>query len=218
MHIQKPNEFKEYIENLKSQFTESGTGTFWNINTGEEFTQAECNKFMKIKVEDYKLSVFAEMNIEASKSDIETDQIVINKRSKKPKSKKQKERYEGGDFNMVYRERMSDIMAIKLTLSERGAYSILRDLAVYPSNSVIINGEVPSTEQLCTILGIKERAFRGYVKKFQDNNIIKLVQSGHKKVIYINPEYYATGKDLSIDVLKMFNLIVCDDDKVNSYL
>jgi len=34
----------------------------------------------------------------------------------------------------------------------------------------------------------------------------------------INPEYYATGKELDIDTLKLFDLVECDDDKINENL
>ena len=43
-------------------------------------------------------------------------------------------------------------------------------------------------------------------------------QCGYKKSIVINPEYYATGKELDIDTLKLFNLVECDEEKVNNYL
>ena len=45
-----------------------------------------------------------------------------------------------------------------------------------------------------------------------------MVQCGHKKSIYVNPQYTASGKDLDIETLQLFNLIECDEEKVNSYL
>ena len=45
-----------------------------------------------------------------------------------------------------------------------------------------------------------------------------MVQVGHSKAIYVNPKYCATGKDLDIDTLKLFDLLECDDEKINSYL
>lgn len=76
----------------------------------------------------------------------------------------------------------------------------------------------PTFEALGKYIGISDRNLRKYIHKLEDVNLIKLVKVGYKKAIVFNPEYYATGKDLDIDTLRLFNLVECDDDKVNEYL
>jgi DNA-binding transcriptional ArsR family regulator len=72
--------------------------------------------------------------------------------------------------------------------------------------------------ELEPIIGLSERSIRESLKSLEEKGLIKLIQSGHRKAIYINPSYYATGKDLDSDTLQMFSLIKCDDEKVNEYL
>ncbi|WP_133014886.1 hypothetical protein [Clostridium cuniculi] len=209
---------KEYIQKLNELFIEITGGSYANVETGEIFTKAEVTKFIKLKLEDYNKLYLASVRSEAFENGIELDQSLINSRSKKKKSNKVKDRYDGGDFNMIYRERLGDIVALKLNISEKGVYYSLGELLTYPTNTVMINGDIPTFEALGKYIGLSDRNLRKYIHKLEDVNLIKLVKVGYKKAIVFNPEYYATGKDLDIDTLRLFNLVECDDDKVNEYL
>ena len=211
-------DLKEYIENLKEQFVQMTDTNYCNLATGEVFTLAEVNKYMSKKIEEFNILRNADVFKTARENGIEVEQRLINKRSKKKKSGKCKERYDRGDFNIIYREEMMNFMALKLTLIEEGVFSRLCKFLQYPTNCVMVNGNIPSIEILMTIMDLKERALRGHLKTLEQKGVIKLIQSGHKKAIYINPQYCSTGKDLDIDTLKMFNLIECDNEKVESYL
>lgn len=112
------------------------------METGEIFTKAEVTKFIKLKLEDYNKLYLASVRSEAFENGIELDQSLINSRSKKKKSNKVKDRYDGGDFNMIYRERLGDIVALKLNISEKGVYYSLGELLTYPTNTVMINGDI----------------------------------------------------------------------------
>lgn len=109
--------------------------------------------------------------------------------------------------NLVYRDKLEELIDIQLEVNEKLVYYILRDFTVFPSNSIMINGQVPTFEELEPIIGLKERTIRKAVKALEAKGLLKLKQSGHKKVIYINPEYYATGKNLDIGTVKMFDLM-----------
>lgn len=211
-------DLKEYIEKLKGQFVQMTDTNYCNLTTGEVFTLAEVNKYMSRKIEEFNLMRNADVIRTARENGVEVEQRLINKRSKKKKSGKCKERYDKGDFNIIYREEMIGFMALKLTLIEEGVFSRLCKFLQYPTNCVMVNGSIPSIEVLMTIMDLKERALRGHLKTLEQKGVIKLVQSGHKKAIYVNPQYCSTGKDLDIDTLKMFNLIECDDEKIESYL
>ena len=211
-------ELKKYISKLNGMFMEIAGGSFCNITTGEMFTQTEVKKFIGLKIEEFNLQRQAEVNLIAREQGIELDQKLINKRSKVKKGKKLKECYDGGEFNMVYRKELESKMALKLTLVEKGCYSWLCDFVSYPTNCVMINEQVPTIEILTNIIGIKERTLRGHLKILQEKGLIKLIQFGHKKAIYVNPRYYASGKDLDIETLRMFDLIECDENKINSYI
>ena len=211
-------DLRKYIGSLNESFVEIAGGSYCYISTGEIFTNSEVKKLIASKIEKFNLERQSEVNLIARENGIELDQLLVNKRSKAKKSKKVKEHYDGGEFNMVYRKELENKMALKLTLVEKGFYSWICDFVSYPTNCVIINDQVPTIETLTNIIGIKERALRGHLKTLESKGLIKLVQFGHKKAIYINPRYYASGKDLDIETLRMFYLIECDENKINSYI
>jgi hypothetical protein len=147
---------------------------------------------------------------------VRTDQRIVNGRSKKKKLKN-RDTYDGGNFNIVYENKLEEVVNMKLNNNEKLVYYVLRDYAQYPTNCVIIKNHVPAMIELEPIVGLSERSIRDSLKSLDEKGLIKLVQSGHKKAIYINPEYYATGKDLDTDTLQIFGLIDCDDEKVDKY-
>lgn len=211
-------DISDYIKQLNSEFIEVVGGSYCKVSTGEIFTQTEVNKYIKLKIEEYNTLYIASVRNIASQEGVDLDQHLINNRSKKKIHKKLKEKYDGGEFNMVYRERLGDIMALKLNATEKGVWYSLGELCTYPTNVVMINGNIPSFEDIALYVGMSERNLRRYLKVLEDKNLIKLSQCGFKKSIVVNPEYYATGKELDIDTLKLFNLVECNEDKINEYL
>ena len=210
-------ELRKYIEDLKSKFVRMTDTNYCYLETGEVFTEAEVNKYITIKVEEYNVNVLGKLKHEAFTNGIEVGQKITNKRSKRKKNKC-RAKYDIGEFNIMYRKEMENFMGLKLTLIEEGVFSRLCKFLHYPTNCVMINDCIPSIEVLMTIMGLKERALRGHLKTLENKGVIKMVQIGHNKAIYVNPKYCATGKDLDIDTLKLFNLLECDDEKVNSCL
>lgn len=209
------NELKDYIANLNEEFIETHCG-FANVSTGEIFTKTEVQKYLQKKIEEFNTLRNAEVSFVARENGIELEQRLVTKKSK-PKTRKLKDRYDGGDFNMVYRERLGDNV-VKLSATEKGVWYSLGELATYPTNTVMIKGEVPNLEQVADYVGMSERNLRRYITKLCEMNLIKVTQCGYKKAIVINPEYYATGKDLDIETLRLFNIVECDEEKIESYL
>lgn len=126
--------------------------------------------------------------------------------------------YEGGDFNIVYRNKIEGVNNMKLNNNEKLVFYVLRDFAQYPTNCIVIKDSIPAMKDLEPIIGLNEKTIRRSLKSLEEKTLVKLVQYGHRKSIYINPEYYATGKDLDIKTLQLFDLIDCDDEKINDYI
>ena len=194
------SEMKDFVEKINSEFVNMVGGSYVSTRTGEIFTKNELDKLVKSKVEAFNIERFKE----SVACGVPLDQILMKK---KPPKKETKTTYEGGDFNIVYRFKLEELLNMKLEVNEKLIYYILRDFTVFPSNSIMINEKVPTFEELEPILGLKERTIRKAVKALELKGLFKLKQSGHKKVIYVNPEYYATGKNLDIDTVKMFDLM-----------
>ncbi len=218
--MQEQNDIKNFINNLNGEFQEILGGGFYNLITGEFFTKTEVQKYIQRRVEEYTITTVATINRTLRESnEIETEQRLINKRSKNKKSKlKTKDRYEGGDFNIIYRDRIEEVNGMKLNNNEKLVFYVLRDFAQYPTNCIVIKDSIPTMKELEPIIGLNEKTIRNSLKSLQEKNLVKLKQYGHRKSIYINPEYYATGKDLDIEILHMFNLIDCDDNKIDEYI
>jgi len=215
------NHLREFLTEVDNEFMELQGGTFAYLETGEFFTKTEHDKYIQKKLEVYKIEVFATINHTSEKEAyIKNDQLLINKKSGKPKYKKLKlrDRYEGGNFNIVYTNRLEEIQNMKLNNNEKLVFYVLRDYIQYPTNCVVIKDEIPSIKELEPLIGLTERSIINVLKALEEKILIKRVQHGHKKAIYINPEYYASGKDLEIETLKLFGLLECDNNKINSYI
>lgn len=212
---------EKYIDELNSEFKVVVGGEFVKLDTGEIFKQIDVKKYIQRKIELYNAEVLSS-NISKSREllGITPDQRLINNRSKKPIKKKDitKDRYEGGEFNIVYRNKLEELIAMNLSKNEKLVFFILRDFVVYPYNYIMINGEIPRFTDLEHIVSLTERSIRGSLKTLEEKGIVKLVQAGKRKAIYVNPEYYATGKNLNVDTLNMFDLLEYDHEKVDSYI
>lgn len=209
-------DIKDYIEELNNKFIEIKGGSCVFLETSEIFTKSEVAKYIQLKIEDFNVKQFAEIKHEAINNGIELDQTMYNKRSKKT-TKSVKDRYDGGNFNMIYRERLGD-KVVKLNATEKGVWYSLGELATYPTNTVMINNEIPTIDELGNYVGMSDRNLRRYLGKLEEMNLIKSIQYGYKKAYVMNPEYYATGKDLDLKTLKLFGLVEIDEDKINSYM
>ena len=225
MQTNSKNEIKEHVreflDNTDGEFKELQGGTFVYLETGEFFTKIEHDKLIQKKLEAYKVDLFDTINtVTSNERNIENQQMLINRNSKKPVNKKLKlrDRYDGGNFNIVYTSKLEEVYNMKLNNNEKLVFYILRDYIQYPTNCLVINDKIPTIKELEPIIGLTERTIITVLKVLETKNLIKRVQSGHKKAIYFNPEYYASGKDLEIKTLQLFDLIECDDAKVNSYL
>ncbi|WEG18464.1 hypothetical protein PQ478_08270 [Alkalihalophilus pseudofirmus] len=214
------NETRKYIESLNNEFTEIVGGSYVKLSSGELFTQTEVKKYVKKKLEEYTSKFMQDIKQQSNETfEVVPEQRLINHRSmiNMPRLKT-KDRYDGGEFNMVYRNKINEVIAMKLSNNEKLVFFTLRDFITYPTNCILINNEVPKFPDYENIVGLKERTIRKVIKSLEDKGLFKLKQHGHKKAIYVNPSYYASGKELDIEVLQMFDLIDCDDRKIEEYL
>lgn len=107
---------------------------------------------------------------------------------------------------------------MKLDKTEKLVYYTIRDFITYPQNCVLINEEIPLPKDLEPITGLEEKTIRATLKSLEKKELVKLVRAGRRHLIYVNPQYYASGKELDIETLRLFNLVQCDDNKIDSYL
>ena len=210
---------REYIYEVESNFQEIQGGSFVDIGTGEIITKSEHDKIIQVHLEGFKCRVLSEANQTAlNEFGIENTQKLTNTRNKKKKSNNTREKYDNGEFNIVYRNRIEGILKMKLNSNEKLVYYVLRDFVQYPSNFVVMANSLPTTKQLEKVIGLSEKSIISALKGLENKNLIKRKQVGHRKAIAVNPEYYASGKDLDIDTLSMFGLVNVREDVIDTYL
>lgn len=214
------DDLKILINKLNNEFEATIGGTYVKLDTGELFTQIEVNKYISRRLEEFSQKQLRDIKETSNKIfGVEPEQVLINKRSKKPKLKN-KAKFDNGDFNMVYKNQnvLMELMNMKLEVNEKLVFYVLRDFISFPDNSVLINGEVPAMKDLEPIIGLKERTIRKALKGLEQKGLVKLKRSGVRKCIFYNPYYIASGREISISTLKMFELLQCDDNKIEQYI
>jgi hypothetical protein len=208
------------VEDINSEFESMIGGTYVRLDTGELFTKSEVDKYVSRRLEEFSRQQLKEVkDVGNDIFGVESDQLLINKRSKKVKNKT-KARLDNGDFNIVYKKQdiIMELIKLKLEVNEKLVYYVLRDFVSYPSNNILINGEVPTILDLEPLIGLKERTIRKALKGLEEKGLVKLKLAGVRKCIFFNPFYYASGKDLEIETLKMFELLDYNEDKVEEYI
>lgn len=211
------NLIREYIYKLEESFQELQGGSFVVVETGEFITKTEHDKIIQRKLEEYKCELFSSTNkVALDEFGIENKQKLSNKVNKKKQSKT-RDRLDNGEFNIVYRKKVTEVITMKLTNNEKLVYYILRDFVQYPTNFVVIADALPTTKQLEKLVGLSEKSIITALKSLEVKRLIKRKQIGHKKAIVMNPEYYASGKDLEIDTLAMFGLVEARDDVIDQF-
>lgn len=108
--------------------------------------------------------------------------------------------------HIIHTEKIIDALNATNDKNERLVYYIVRGFVTFPFNCVVINDEIPTMHDLEPLLLLSDRAIRTALKSLEEKKLLKLVQSGHRKAIYINPEYYAAGKEIDTETLGLFGL------------
>lgn len=215
---------EDFINDVNKEFVKTIGGSFVKLESGEIFTNSEVDKYTERKLGEFQAALFQSNNKKAKElTGVRINQRLVSNRSKKPEkyhstTKATYLKEEKTEFNIVHRPRLEEVKNMQLNKNEKLVYYILRDFVSHPSNCVMINNEVPVFKELEPLVSLTERTIRDALKTLEEKNLLKLVQTGHRKAIYINPEYYATGKELNITTLELFGLLDLDQEKVESYL
>lgn len=198
-HLNKNKHYNKYLQNSWNKYgQENFKFEIIELVDDEDLLFSAEQKWMN-KTKSYDGNIGYNLSLEATRPNVKNEESHLN-------------------CNLVFRDSLNKLLDMKLNTTERLTYYVLRDFITYPTNCLLINGEVPTRKELEPIIGIKERSIRKALNSLEDKGLLKQVQYGHRKAIYFNPEYYASGKELDIDVLKMFNIVQCDNKKVESYL
>lgn len=210
------NEFKELAESLKERFAILPAGNFVDCETGEYLSKDEVDKIQENIIEDYKVNLFGDINaISANVLELENKQRLINKKSKtQKKDDKLKVQYKSGfEFNKVFRDMISKENYMELDKHEKLVYFVLRDFVTNPDNCVMIDGLIPTIDEMRKIVGLSKTVFINSLKSLEEKGlIIRKFENVRRKLIYYHPDYY-TGGWISDSTLEIFGLERVKEDK-----
>jgi hypothetical protein len=109
---------RDFIVKEDSKFLEIQGGSFIQSETGEFITKSEHDKIIQAKLEKFKTEMFATANyVSNTEFGIENEQSLTKKKSsKKKKNGKARENFDNGDFNIIYRNKVEEVMNFLLNI------------------------------------------------------------------------------------------------------
>jgi hypothetical protein len=111
---------------------------------------------------------------------------------------------EGFHFVKVFKVALREVLSVsKLSKAAKSAYLDFEAYTNFPTNTVIVNGETPSTEVLCELLELKKSRLYDVLKELETADLVKRKKINGQLVIYINPYIYCCGL-VDHDTLEIF--------------
>jgi hypothetical protein len=199
--------FEERLSKLKSKYEEREGGQYLELKTGEIIPAQEYDEVLKT----FSKKFINKMSQEPAKCGIDAGIYVGNRKPITKKKVIKKSYYTNGDFTIMYRIAQKKIDSFELDIHTEFLYYKLATLLVHPYNLVQIDGVEPSFPELAKHVKMSERKMYSSMKKLEELGVIKFLNAGHKKAIYMNPEYFATGPSLDKHTLILFGIFQTDD-------
>lgn len=200
-------DFGEQVNKLKAKYKEKENGEYVNIKTSEVITKEEYERLFVALSKKY-INKTAQ---EPAKYGIDAGVYIGGRKPITKKKVIKKSYYSNGDFNIMYRIAQKKIDSFELDIHTEFLYYKLATLLVHPYNVVQIDGVEPLFPDLAKHVKMSERKMYSSMKKLEELGVIKFLNAGHKKAIYMNPEYFATGTSLDKHTLILFGLFQSDD-------
>jgi hypothetical protein len=101
---------------------------------------------------------------------------------------------EGFHFVKVFKVALREVLSTNnLSKAAKSAYLDFQAYTSFPNNTVIIDGETPDTEKLCTLLDLKKTRLYDVLKELETAELILRKKINGQLVIYINPFIYNCG-------------------------
>jgi hypothetical protein len=163
-------------------------GQVCNMITGEIVSEKQATKELNKEIHDKYIEVASNAAQIGAKVDY---YIAKDKRGKQYSSEKVKEEYE---FVKVFTVSKREIKkSNNLSKIAKAAYFDLESEISFPTNTIIIDGDTPSIEQLCEFLDLKKSKLYEVLKELENAELIKRKKINGQLVIYINPFLYNRG-------------------------
>lgn len=163
-------------------------GKVVDSTTGEVMNKKEIKKILRDDVSDYALENEIEMQKLGETLGL---QIVTDKRGSKHSVLKVKGDYE---FVKVFKVALREALSTNtLSKSAKSAFLDFQSQTSFPTNTIIRNGQTPTTEQLCEWLDLKKSSLYNVLKELEDCEFIRRMKINGQSVIYVNPFIFCCG-------------------------
>jgi hypothetical protein len=108
-------------------------------------------------------------------------------------------------FNKIFESSMKDLFEDKnLDVYSLAFLGRFTPYIVFPQNYLVLENEFPTIEKIGEILKIKRQKVNEILKELEYLEIIKRVKRGRNNIIFFNPFLYASGLDIEIATIQLF--------------
>lgn len=183
-------------ELLKKYIIENGQ--IIEIETGEIVKKKEIKKALQAELAEHMLDNDIELQKLGESLGL---RIVPDKRGAKFSVLNVKEDYE---FVKVFKVALREALSTNtLSKAAKSAFLDFQTQTNFPTNTIVRNGQTPSTEQLCEWLDLKKSSLYNVLKELEDCEFILRKKINGQTVIYINPFIYCCGL-VDHETIKLF--------------
>lgn len=188
----------QYQFNVKDWVTRGEE--YIHIQTGEIATKRELQKMNDRQMYENHNAYMESAN------ELDLDIKKGLKTLSEPKESNFKKVKEGYKFNMTHRTDVKELLLTnKLTVQEFAFIGALTPFIVYPDNSVQIQNQYLTLEQLSEFCGYSRNTMTKTLKNLENLEVIKVVKGGNRPpIIYFNPFLFSAGREVTNDTYMMF--------------
>ncbi len=158
------------------------------------------------------LNIMAEARDELAEQGEHYNIVNMNDNKRKEKNKNKAYVNKNEPYNVSYPKSLA-YLKTNLGYDIFGIIYMLTIALDYPSNSIIINGEIPTIDELLEFLDIGRTKFYEVMKILENNNVIKRVKKPAGLVIYLNPYVHSSGRQIDIKTRDMFRDSIFNNDE-----
>lgn len=183
-HLSELRNNKHHSYHLQQAWNKYGQDSF-------EFSIIEIldNEFLLIEKEQYWIDKYASYNCKLGYN--------ISNCANRPAMRKG---FNRSEFTAI------DFYKLGLTISEVGFLYIFIDLANKDNRitSLKDSGKPMFQQEICEVFNIDRKTLYKYLDALEKHLLIRTIQDGRNKIIYVNPKYFARSYSVPQDVVNIF--------------
>lgn len=122
---------------------------------------------------------------------------------------------EDHEFNKVFRVALREVMQNQgLGKNARLAVGTLIGFITFPTNLILVDGQVPSNEDLEKLLDLSPVTLKKALNELEKHEVIKRVKEINQRLIYFNPFLVCAGGVVDVNTYSLFKDSLFNNDGI----